>query len=498
MKEKHSIEWEMGTVVFIDVVSSTSLVASEPDMETLLFSMEMAAKSAKAKGGNVIKILGDRLISIFSTPAQALDFAVGIHDKFRDFKIKFNQLRNNRLRVGVATGELAVVESDVFGSAINIASRLVQRAEVGQTLCDEATATLAGKSGEIQKTLEGRWTLKGFSGRLQIYSLSSSIGSNETHIEILKQGVASWNHWREKNFTVEPNLTGADLSGFMLVGADLRKTTLAKASLSEANLGEVNLSRANLTGANLSKSNLVDAIFTGAVLRNADLSEAVIGRTTFSNNDLSTVKGLKTVRHIGPSNISIDSLYKSGGKIPDAFLIGCGLPDSIISNLPALISSQQPIQFYSCFISYSHKDEEFARHLYARLRDAHIRVWFAPEEIRGGEKLYEQIDRAIQIHDRLLVILSNSSLQSKWMFDEIRRARQVEIKQKQRKVFPIRLVDMDTILEWECFDPDSGKDLAVEIREYFIPDFSNWKDPEAFEAAFDRLFKSLKAAETTD
>ena len=45
----------------------------------------------------------------------------------------------------------------------------------------------------------------------------------------------------------------------------------------------------------------------------------------------------------------------------------------------------------------------------------------------------------------------------------------------------------------ERFDADHGKDLAVEVREYFIPDFSAWKDNDPFEAAFTRLLRDLKA-----
>lgn len=78
---------------------------------------------------------------------------------------------------------------------------------------------------------------------------------------------------------------------------------------------------------------------------------------------------------------------------------------------------------------------------------------------------------------------------------EIRRARKDEREAGLRKLFPIRLVDFEAIQKWECFDADSGKDLAVELREYFIPDFSNWKDHDAFEAAFDRLLKDLQSAE---
>jgi hypothetical protein len=85
-------------------------------------------------------------------------------------------------------------------------------------------------------------------------------------------------------------------------------------------------------------------------------------------------------------------------------------------------------------------------------------------------------------------------MHSEWVMTEIRKAREVEKKENRRKLFPIRLVDMETLQAWTCFDADTGKDLAVEVREYFIPDFSNWKDDKSFEAAFLKLQEALKAA----
>ena len=38
----------------------------------------------------------------------------------------------------------------------------------------------------------------------------------------------------------------------------------------------------------------------------------------------------------------------------------------------------------------------------------------------------------------------------------------------------------------------TGMDLAEEIREYFIPDFSNWKDHDSYQKAFEQLVKDLK------
>jgi hypothetical protein len=78
---------------------------------------------------------------------------------------------------------------------------------------------------------------------------------------------------------------------------------------------------------------------------------------------------------------------------------------------------------------------------------------------------------------------------------ELRRAFKAERREGKRKLFPVRLVDFDTLRNWECFDADGGKDLAVELREYFIPDFSNWKEHDQFEVAFSRLLKDLRAEE---
>jgi hypothetical protein len=285
--------------------------------------------------------------------------------------------------------------------------------------------------------------------------------ANPKHLKILKQGVQAWNELKLEHPSLYP---------------DLRETNLSGANLSGAILLDVNLSHASLSG--------------------ADLTSALLAYTTFGGNDLSEVKGLETIDHAAPSSIGVDTLYNSAGKIPGSFLRGCGIPDDFIAFIPSHFGVQQAIQFYSCFISYSTRDEEFARRLYSRMRDEHLRVWFAPEDMKGGRKLYEQIERAIQLHDRLLLVLSESSMQSDWVINEIQRARETEVREGRRKLFPITIVEFDKVKAWRRFDADTGKDLAKEVREYFIQDFSNWKDHDAFEKAFERLLRDLRDEET--
>jgi hypothetical protein len=86
----------------------------------------------------------------------------------------------------------------------------------------------------------------------------------------------------------------------------------------------------------------------------------------------------------------------------------------------------------------------------------------------------------------------SASLQSDWVATEIRDAFAVEKQTGKRKLFPVRLVDFSKLRQWECFDADSGRDLAAELRQYFIPDFSNWCDRVEFETAFSHLLKDLR------
>jgi TIR domain/Pentapeptide repeats (8 copies) len=291
------------------------------------------------------------------------------------------------------------------------------------------------------------------------------------------------------------NLTGADLRRVPCFLADLREADLTGANLAKAFLSFANLCRADLHGANLEGADLayVDlqmANLSGAKLTEASFLGAKMGGTILGNVDLSTVLALETVQHQGPSTISTDTLYRSGGLIPEVFLRRTGVPEDIITHVRALVG--RPFEFYSCFISYSSRDQEFAERLYADLQNKGVSCWFAPHDVQGGRKLHEQIDQAIRLYERLLLILSTHSMQSEWVKTEIATARQREVQEKRQVLFPISLVSFEAIRNWECFDADTGKDSAREIREYFIPDFSDWKDRDAYRTAFQRLLRDLK------
>src|SRR5215470_13770134 len=154
--------------------------------------------------------------------------------------------------------------------------------------------------------------------------------------------------------------------------------------------------------------------------------------------------------------------------------------------MKALVGAMEPIQFYSCFISYSSKDHEFAERLYADLQQKNIRCWFAPEDMKIGNKIRSSIDEAIRVHDKLLLVLTENSMKSPWVEKEVETAFEKERKLGRTVLFPIRLDD--AVMRAE-------EAWAADIRRTrHIGDFCCWKERDKYRLAFERLMRDLRAA----
>lgn len=220
---------------------------------------------------------------------------------------------------------------------------------------------------------------------------------------------------------INAKLRAADLTGANLSGADLRDANLGEANVSRANLSEANLSgadfrRADLRSANLAGADLRGAFLIRAILNEANLSEANFAGTTFGFTvidfcDLASAKNLDKALHTGPSTIGLETLRRSG-LLPDVFVRGCGLSKPLILQLPSLMN--QPIEYFSCFISYSHADKLFARRLFDTLQGRAIPCWLDEKDAVVGNDLHEEIERGIKETDKLLLCCSQHSLTESW------------------------------------------------------------------------------------
>lgn len=147
--------------------------------------------------------------------------------------------------------------------------------------------------------------------------------------------------------------------------------------------------------------------------------------------------------------------------------------------------------FQSVFISHSQKDIEFVKQLNSALRDKGVRTWFSHDDLEYGEKIHEAIFSAIDSFDRLIIVISENSMQSNWVSSELHRAMKRQRKEGRNVLFPISLVPYEKLKDWSCFDSDTGTDIATELREYLIPCITDLSDNSQFKMIVNKIAKAL-------
>jgi hypothetical protein len=289
------------------------------------------------------------------------------------------------------------------------------------------------------------------------------------------------------------NLLGADLSYAIMDGASLKNANLRGAYLRKANLRGVDLREASLQGAdlqgadlnraNLNATNLTQTNLSETNLSRANLSGAATDGTIFAYIDLRETRGLVKISHRGPSAVALNTipLPQDGSTIH--FLRGAGVPDEWIDGYRAHM--MHPIQYYSCFISYSSKDETLAKRLHADFQDQGVRCWFAPHDMKISDNIRSRIDEAIHVQEKLLLLISEHSLTSQWVEQEVETALEKERKEHYTVLFPIRLDN--TVMEM-----NGGWPVLIRNTRH-IGDFTCWKEHDAYQQGLERLLRDLKA-----
>lgn len=146
--------------------------------------------------------------------------------------------------------------------------------------------------------------------------------------------------------------------------------------------------------------------------------------------------------------------------------------------------------YYSCFISYSHKDAAFAETLYQCLEASGIRCWKDNHQIEAGDSVYDSIAEGVRLWDKLILCCSEQSLTSWWVDNEVKILLEKEqqlTKTRGSRFWLLLPLDLDGYV-WNW---NSGISTQLKVRH--MPKAHGWRDdPEVINQICKQVTNALR------
>ena len=151
------------------------------------------------------------------------------------------------------------------------------------------------------------------------------------------------------------------------------------------------------------------------------------------------------------------------------------------------LRTKGPIHIGGVFVSYSRANSKFVDKLYKQLSDQGVSVWLDRQDIDAGD-MQKQVARALRLHDIVVLVLSEASIKSDWVENELDMARRKEKEENRDVLCPVALDD-----SWKSkLDNESAnRALWRTLTDKLILDFSKW-NTKAFATPFEKLLRGLK------
>lgn len=173
------------TIVFADLTGSTGLfeaLGNTRAAEVVTRTTHWIGKLFQARGGRVIKYLGDGVLASFSDNQAAVLAMVEMQRLQKERVSGYPGSTKMQIKVGLARGEVVEQDGDCFGDAVNMASRLSDLSGAEQIFASESVIDALWNDGEINYRNLGPMDVRGKSEPVTIYRID---WQRETTSEIM-------------------------------------------------------------------------------------------------------------------------------------------------------------------------------------------------------------------------------------------------------------------------------------------------------------------------
>jgi YVTN family beta-propeller protein len=166
----------IATVMFTDVEASTGTTTRMGDEAAgRLFGEHdrIVREQVAAHGGRTVRSTGDGFVVLFDSARKAVGCALSIQ---RDLAAQQDGIR---VRIGLNAGEVVEGDGELFGAAVNLAARVMERADGGEILVTETVRQVAGTMPDARFRDRGRVALKGFPERQRLHAVRQADGHTQ-------------------------------------------------------------------------------------------------------------------------------------------------------------------------------------------------------------------------------------------------------------------------------------------------------------------------------
>lgn len=160
-------------IMFTDIVGFTERTArqSREENEKLIEAHDsLLLPIVAAYSGTHVKSIGDALLCVFPSPTNAVLCAMSMQDALFDFNLKSQEQDEIHIRIGINLGEVRLSKGDVFGDAVNLASRIQSQCPPDEIYFSDAVY-LAMNKAEVPSEDLGAYELKGAANPVRIWTV---------------------------------------------------------------------------------------------------------------------------------------------------------------------------------------------------------------------------------------------------------------------------------------------------------------------------------------
>ncbi len=206
-------------IVFADVTGSVRLfdaLGDERAWKLIQKCLRSMTEEVDGHQGRVIKTIGDEVMCTFPTADDAVKAAVGMQERVRDDSIGGDSKEPAlAVRIGIHFGEVIPTDNDVFGDAVNLASRMATAAKGGQIITTQFTTEALSANLRSAVRLIDRMPVKGKRDPINIFEVvweegTTNVATNVVHSEDLEARLSL--RYRDKvivmNHTSAPLMLG--------------------------------------------------------------------------------------------------------------------------------------------------------------------------------------------------------------------------------------------------------------------------------------------------